>query len=85
MARGVPIAAGEKLAELLVTGPDGTTDVGENFFAERDITGTPTLSFQSIALTVTSPGTRHAKIVLDSGRGDSRTFTFEPNFTASQP
>jgi hypothetical protein len=85
MARGVPIAKGEKLAELTVIGPDGTTDLGENFFAEHDITGTPTLPFQSIVLTVTSPGSRHAKIVLDSGRGDSRTFTFEPNFTASEP
>jgi hypothetical protein len=85
MARGVPIAAGELLAQLTVTAPDSSTDMDQFFFAESDITGTPTLSFSSIPLTVTSPGSRIGFIVLDSGRGDSRTFSFEPNFTATEP
>ena len=85
MPKGVPIPAGELLAELNVTGPDTNIELAEFFRAEHEITGTPTLSFKSIPVAVTSPGSRIGFIVLDSGHGDSRTFSFEPNFTAEEP
>jgi hypothetical protein len=80
MTQGTPFAPGELLAELTVTGPNSSFDMDQNFPAESELAPTRTISLRSIRLSVTSPGERIGFIVLDSGHGDSRTFTFEPNF-----
>ena len=63
-----------------MTGPNSSFDMDQNFPAESELAPTRTISLSSIRRSVTSPGERIGFIVLDSGRGDSRTFTFEPNF-----
>jgi Putative peptidoglycan binding domain len=80
MTQGTPFAPGDLLAELTVTGPGSDLDMDQNFFAESELAPTRTISLASIPLGATSPGSRIGFIVLDSGRGDSRTFSFEPNF-----
>ena len=84
MTQGEPFAAGDLLAQLTVTGPDSSTDLDQNFFAEQPLAPTHTISLQSIHLSATSPGSRIGFIVLDSGHADSRTFSFEPNFVADE-
>lgn len=81
MTQGTPFAPGELLAELTVTGPTSSIDMDQNFFAESELAPTRTISLSSIPIGATSAGSRIGFIVLDSGRGDSRTFSFEPNFT----
>ena len=81
--QGEPFAPGDLLAQLTVTGPDSSTDMDQNFFADASgLAPTRTISLTSIPLTVTSAGSRIGFIVLDSGHADSRTFSFEPKFEA---
>jgi Putative peptidoglycan binding domain len=80
MTQGTPFAPGDLLAQLTVTGPDSSVDMDENFFAESELAPTRSISLTSIRISATSAGTRIGFIVLDSGHGDSRTFSFEPNF-----
>ena len=84
MTQGTPFAPGELLAELTVTGPNSSLDMDQNFFAEAELAPTRTISLSSLPLGVTSAGSRIGFIVLDSGHGDSRTFSFEPNFVNSE-
>ena len=82
--QGEPFAVGDLLAELTVTGPDSSTDLNQNFFATQVVAPTQTISLSSIHVGATSAGPRIGFIVLDSGHGDSRTFSFEPKFTADE-
>jgi hypothetical protein len=68
------------LAQLTVSGPDSSTELDQNFFAESEVAPTRSVSLSSIRVGATSAGNRIGFIVLDSGHGDSRTFSFEPNF-----
>jgi peptidoglycan hydrolase-like protein with peptidoglycan-binding domain len=83
--QGDPFAVGDLLAELTVTGPDSSFDMDQNFTAQQVVAPTQTIALKSIRVGATSAGTRIAFIVLDSGHGDSRTFSFEPNFVADEP
>ena len=79
--QGEPFAPGDLLAQLTVTGPDSSTDMDQNFFADANgLAPTRTISLSSIPLAVTSAGSRIGFIVLDNGHADSRTFSFEPKF-----
>ena len=76
MTQGTPFAPGDLLAQLTVSGPDSSTDLDQNFFAESELAPTRTISLSSIPLAATSAGNRIGFIVLDSGHGDSRSFSF---------
>ena len=80
MTQGTPLAVGDLLAALTVTGPGRSFDMDQTLFAESELAPTRTISLSSIRPAVTSPGNRIGFIVLDSSHGDSRTFSFGPNF-----
>jgi hypothetical protein len=72
------IPSGHLLATLHVAAPDGGEIMSQNFFAEEDIKPVKYVPCHSIPIRSPHVGDHTATIVLDSGRGNTRTFTFQP-------
>jgi len=72
------IESGHLLATLYVHGPDGSELMMQNFFAESDLHAVTYVPCTSIPLGSAQVGNHTATIVLDSGHGNTRTFSFQP-------
>jgi Putative peptidoglycan binding domain len=72
------IASGHLIATLSVHGPDGTEHMMQNFVAEEDFHPVKYVTCTSIPVGSPLVGDHTATIVLDSGRGNTRSFSFQP-------
>jgi len=72
------IASGHLLATLQVYGPSGSELLMQNFPAGEDLHPVKYVSCESIPVRSAEVGNHTATIVLDSGRGNTRSFTFQP-------
>jgi hypothetical protein len=72
------IPSGTIVATLTVRRPGGSEDLMQNFLAEEDLHPVKYVTFSSIPIRSPEVGDHTATIVLDSGHGNTRSFTFQP-------
>jgi hypothetical protein len=81
---GDPLPAGTTLATLTVMGPDGTEVLMNNLEADHELVPVGYATLQSIPLRSGQLGVHNATMVLDSGAGATRTFSFTPTLDLDQ-